>query len=111
VLNPPPLGLWISIGAVLYLGGCMPAPIPYYEHYAVKDLTVILLDQTSLHHRYEEMAGRAAVTLMGSDSSATIGSVRGFFDPRTNTIYCSKMDFAICGHELHHAIIGRFHPE
>ena len=102
---------WFSIGATLFLIGCVPAQHPYYEHYTIKELTVVLLDQASLHHRYEELAGRAAVTLMGSDSSATIGSVRGFFDPRTNTIYCSKMDFAICGHELHHAIIGRFHPE
>jgi hypothetical protein len=102
---------WLGIGTAFFLLGCVPVQQPYYERYAIKDLTVVLLDQTSLHHRYEEMAGHAAVTLMGSDSSATIGSVRGFFDPRTNTIYCSKMDFAICGHELHHAIIGRFHPE
>ena len=102
---------WFAIGATLFLIGCVPVQHPYYEHYTIKELTVVLLDQASLHHRYEELAGRAAVTLMGSDSSATIGSIRGFFDPRTNTIYCSKMDFAICGHELHHAIIGRFHPE
>ena len=110
-MSNPPRCFWVVLGAALCLAGCMPAHKTYYERYAIKDLTVILLDQASLHQRYEEMAGRAAVTLMGSDSSATIGSVRGFFDPRTNTIYCSKMDFAICGHELHHAIIGRFHPE
>ncbi|MBI5777487.1 MAG: hypothetical protein HY444_08860 [Nitrospirae bacterium] len=39
------------------------------------------------------------------------GTVKGFFDYKTNTIYCTKDNFDVCGHELFHAIMGRFHEE
>ena len=36
--------------------------------------------------------------------------VRAFFNPKTNTLYCQKWDFTYCGHELHHATDGAWHP-
>ena len=91
--------------------GCFHSSPPYYESHELKNLRVIWLDQAALHEQYEHMSGKPALALYGTDSSAGVQSIRGFFDFRTNTIYCSKMDFAACGHELHHAIIGHFRPE
>lgn len=93
------------------LPGCLHPSAPYYEPHELKNLRVVWLDQVSLHEQYELMSGKPALALYGTDSSAGVQSVKGFYDFRTNTIYCSKMDFTACGHELHHAIIGHFHPE
>lgn len=49
--------------------------------------------------------------MIGQDNLHELRIVRGFFDYTTNTIYCPKLDFETCGHELFHAIIGRFHHE
>jgi hypothetical protein len=91
--------------------GCLHPSASYYEPHELKNLRVVWLDQASLHEQYEQMSGKPALALYGTDSSAGVQSVKGFFDFSTNTIYCSKMDFTACGHELHHAIIGHFHPE
>jgi hypothetical protein len=91
--------------------GCFQSSAPYYEQHELKNLRVIWLDQAALHEKYEHMSGKPALALYGTDSSAGVQSIKGFFDFRTNTIYCSKMDFTACGHELHHAIIGHFHPD
>lgn len=93
------------------LFGCLQPSAPYYEQYELKNLRVVWLDQASLHDRYERISGKPSMALYGTDSSAGVQSVKGFFDFSTNTIYCSKMDFTACGHELHHAIIGHFHPD
>jgi hypothetical protein len=93
------------------LFGCLHPSAPYYEQHELKNLRVVWLDQASLHDKYEQMSGKPSMALYGTDSSAGVQSIKGFFDFRTNTIYCSKMDFTACGHELHHAIIGHFHPD
>ncbi|MDF0673696.1 MAG: hypothetical protein P0120_05045 [Nitrospira sp.] len=36
-----------------------------------------------------------------------IKTVRGFYDYATNTLYCVKWHFEICGH----AALGQFHPQ
>ena len=95
----------------LALGGCLQHPAPYYEQHELKNLRVVWLDQASLHGKYEEMSGKPAMALYGTGSSAGVQSVKGFYDFNTNTIFCSKMDFTACGHELHHAIIGHFHTD
>jgi len=103
---------WATLAALSFvLFGCLSPPAHYYEPHELKNLRVVWLDQASLHEQYEQMSGKPALALYGTDSSAGVQSVKGFFDFRTNTIYCSKMDFTACGHELHHAIIGYFHPE
>ena len=87
----------------------------YYETYEVKHLTVILLDDKALQRRWQYVSGRPAsktikFTVAGSQMSMA-DTVKGFFDYKTNTIYCTKTNFDICGHELFHAIMGRFHEE
>ena len=69
------------------------------------------MNEESLREKYEMLSGHASVQFSGLAASSTVKTVRGFFDFATNTIYCPKMNFEVCGHELHHAIIGRFHPD
>ncbi len=87
----------------------------YYETYEVKNLTVILLDDKALQRRWRAVSGRPAskaikFTVAGSQMNMS-DTVKGFYDYRTNTIYCTKDNFDVCGHELFHAIMGRFHEE
>jgi hypothetical protein len=87
----------------------------YYETYEVKHLTVILLDDKALQRRWQYVSGRPAsktikFTVAGSQMSMA-DTVKGFFDYKTNTIYCTKLNFDISGHELFHAIMGRFHED
>jgi hypothetical protein len=87
----------------------------YYETYEIKHLTVIILDDKALQRRWQYVSGRPAsktikFTVAGSQMSMA-DTVKGFFDYKTNTIYCSKANFDVCGHELFHAIMGRFHEE
>ena len=96
------------------VGGCASTPASYYERYEIPRLTVVLLDEASLQQKWVEVSGRPAVRLApptGYAQSMSVHTVKGFFDFATNTIYCPKMDFTVCGHELHHAVLGRFHPD
>ncbi len=108
------LGLLPStLALVLTMSGCAMAPNPYYESYELKHLTVVFLDEKTLHERWRKLTSQQPVSFRafsGSGHNPTIRTVRGFFDFRTNTIYCNKMDFAVCGHELHHAVLGQFTP-
>lgn len=99
---------------VAAMGGCASPPAPYYERYEIPRLTVVLLDEASLQQKWIEVSGKPAVRLAppsGYAQSTAMHTVKGFFDFATNTIYCPRMDFAVCGHELHHAVLGRFHPD
>ncbi|WP_447978985.1 hypothetical protein [Candidatus Nitrospira bockiana] len=99
------------VAALLLIAGCTSTPPAYYERYELRNLTVVLLDPPALRERYEAMYGKPALMLEHQDGGMGLKTVRGFFDYRTKTIYCSKLDFAVCGHELHHALMGRFHGE
>ena len=103
---------WL-LGLTLTFSGCsaFTQQSPYVETYTLTNLTVVFVDEDSLRQRYEQIAGQPAVRFSGPSASRTASTVRGFYDFRTNTIYCSKLDFDTCGHELHHAVIGRFHPD
>ncbi len=75
-------------------------------------LHVVLLDEQSLSETYEAHKGRPAVRLTMKDGlPSSISRVTAFYDIETRTIYCVKWDFENCGHELHHALLGRFHAE
>ena len=99
------------------LAGCMlPTKEHYEEKHVVTHLTVILMDEDSLQHKWREVSGKpsskhVSLTVGPDQLLAYDNTVRGFFDFTTNTIYCPRMNFEVCGHELFHAIIGRFHPE
>lgn len=87
----------------------------YHETHIIKNLTVILLDDKALQRSWQYVSGQPAsrtikFTVAGSQMS-TADTVKGFFDYKTNTIYCTKDNFDTCGPELFHAIKGRFHGE
>ncbi len=107
---------WCGLLACLLLlvGGCALAPSAYLERHHLNEVTVVFLDEESLQKEWERVTGNPAVAFRshGSSFSAySLHTVRGFYDFRTRTIYCSKMDFEVCGHELHHAVLGRFHAD
>lgn len=88
-------------------------PQPYEETYQVTHLTVILMDEASLQAKWKELSGRPSVRFIpkGADGAVAVQTIKGFFDYDTNTIYCPKLNFEVCGHELFHAILGEFHSE
>ena len=96
---------------MLNVSGCATGENTYYEKYDVQHLTVVFLDEQSLQDQYLVLSGRPPVEISGYGSSVNLKTVRGFFDGKTNTLYCPKMNFEVCGHELHHAVIGRFHAD
>jgi hypothetical protein len=98
-------------GTALVAVGCSGPQSSYYEKYEIQKLTVVFLDEQSLQEKYLLLSGRPPLEIFGYGSSISLKTVRGFFDSKGNTLYCPKMNFEVCGHELHHAVIGRFHPE
>jgi hypothetical protein len=96
---------------LLAISGCVTPQGTYSERHQVDGLTIVFLDEKSLQNLYAAMSRKPPVILSASPSSFSVTSVRGFYDFATKTIYCSKLDFEVCGHELHHAILGRFHPD
>ncbi len=86
--------------------------IRYRETHNLQRLQVVLLDEQSLSETYEAQYGRPAMRLtMKAGLPSSISRVTAFYDIETHTIYCVKWDFENCGHELHHALLGRFHAE
>lgn len=101
----------LAIFLLMAISGCVTAQGTYSERHEVDGLTVVFLDEKSMQDVYAAMSRKPAVILSASPSSFSVTTVRGFYDFATKTIYCSKLDFEVCGHELHHAILGRFHPD
>jgi hypothetical protein len=99
-----------TLFVMLYAGGCA-APERYYERHHVSDLTIVFLDQDSLRGKYALLTGKPAMTIHAAAAGTSVATVKGFYDFETKTLYCSKMDFEVCGHELHHAVIGHFHAD
>jgi hypothetical protein len=94
------------------LGGCTGFQDRYFETHKIKELTIVFLDEDSLHEQWKQVAGSDA-TLLKSQLRSTVPvvhTVRGFYDFTSKTLYCPKWNFEVCGHELHHAVIGQFHP-
>ncbi len=84
------------------------------ETYEIPSLRVVFLDRPQIQAKYEEITGQSAVMTtprLALHTQQRKEVVVGFYDYRTRTIYCPKMDFEVCGHELHHAVLGRFHLE
>ena len=102
---------WTGLALTL-LTGCT-APQRYVEEHAIKQLTVVFLDEQSLHERWSQIVGQNPIRFSSPMSSTTpiVQTVRGFYDYTTNTLYCEKWNFEVCGHELHHAALGQFHPQ
>ncbi|MBI4402094.1 MAG: hypothetical protein HY581_10745 [Nitrospirae bacterium] len=108
---------------LLAMTGCATGSGTYYEKHEITGLAVVFLDEQSLQAKWTDITGKE-FGIHGTPVSPTISDVpaapnqlpvvhkvRGVFDHRTNTIYCPKMDFEVCGRELHHAVLGQLHAE
>ncbi len=96
----------------LALTGCTISQSTPGEEYEVSQLRVVFLDEQQIQGKWEEITGKSAVMMtprLVLESRRREEAVVGFYDFRTRTIYCPKMNFEVCGHELHHAVLGRFH--
>jgi hypothetical protein len=95
------------------LAGCSTTSTRYVEEHDLRQLKVVFLDERSLHERWAHIAGRDPIRFAAPMSSAEpiVKTVRGFYDYSSNTLYCEKWNFEVCGHELHHAALGQFHPQ
>jgi hypothetical protein len=103
---------WPFLCGLLVLAGCSALqPTPYSEEYTLTNVTVVFLDEQTLRDRYQALSGHSGVLFSAFSPTPSVKTVRGFYDYRTKTIYCPKMDFLACGHELHHATLGRFHVD
>jgi hypothetical protein len=103
----------LAITTILSTSGCISLSDRYIEEYNVNQLTVVFLDERSLHERWTQIVGRDAVRFVATGNSLdpVVKTVRGFYDYSTNTLYCEKWNFEVCGHELHHAALGQFHSQ
>lgn len=104
--------VWTLVSVSLTACAWLRAP-SYEETYQVTHLTVVLMDEGSLQAKWRELSGRASVKFIpqGADGTVSVQTIKGFYDYETKTIYCPKLNFEVCGHELFHAILGPFHPE
>lgn len=108
------LDILASSVILLSLSGCMTDHALPGEKYKLSSLRVVFLDAPHMQAKYEEITGKSAVMMtprLALNTHRREEVVVGFYDFRTRTIYCPKMDFEVCGHELHHAVLGRFHFE
>jgi hypothetical protein len=105
--------LIIGLSTATVVSGCATIPSSYYERHELKGLTVVFLDQQSLHKQWTELSGRQPIVFASQTKAGlpNVKSLQGFYDVPTNTLYCPKWNFEVCGHELHHAVLGQFHAE
>ncbi len=103
----------LLVGLLYSSSGCSWTSNRYVERYELKSLTVVFLDENSLRKEWEQVARRDAVRFTSGMNSTVpvVKTVRGFYNFATNTLYCPKWNFEVCGHELHHAALGQFHAQ
>lgn len=128
----PPLGWAISIAGInqffqkiykglllvggLYLCGVSLAGCTqqgrYMETHEISSLKVVFLDAQSLEEVWKAKTGQPGTQFQPwlRGNLASVKTVRGFYDFSTETLYCPKWNYEVCGHELHHAALGHFHP-
>ena len=101
-----------SLALLAALSGCANGQLSRAEEYELSSLRVVFLDAPQMQAKWQEITGKSAVMMtprLVLDTHRREEVVVGFYDFRTRTIYCPKMDFEVCGHELHHAVLGQFH--
>ncbi len=93
------------------ISGCLGVQERYVEQHVIKNLTLVFLDEYSLHEQWKRTMGSEAVRFQPQMNSTVplVHTVKGFYDFSSNTLYCPKWNFEVCGHELHHAALGHFH--
>ncbi len=84
----------------------------YMETHEISNLKVIFLDDQSLQEMWKSKTGQPGTQFQPwlQGNLASVKTVRGFYDFSTETLYCPKWNYEVCGHELHHAALGHFHP-
>ncbi len=84
----------------------------YMETHDIVHLNVVFLDDKSIQDMWKSKTGQPGTQFQPwlRGDMASIKTVRGFYDFSTETLYCPKWNFEVCGHELHHAALGHFHP-
>ncbi len=111
-------GMWrqFGMGCVCVLLGislqaCGTSGARYTESYTISNLNVVFLDEQSLRQQWKKISGKSGVEFVQNMNMTTpqVKTVKGFYDFRTHTVFCPKWDFEVCGHELHHAVLGQFH--
>jgi hypothetical protein len=101
------MGVWLTL-----LFGALGCAGPHYiEEHEIRSLTVVFLDKESLQQQWKSASGHEAMRFSSSMSHdlPSLKVITGFYDFSSNTLYCSKWDYEVCGHELHHAVLGQFH--
>ncbi len=84
----------------------------YMETHEISHLKVVFLDDQSLQEMWETKTGQPGTQFQPwmQGNLASVKTIRGFYDFSTETLYCPKWNYEVCGHELHHAALGHFHP-
>jgi hypothetical protein len=84
----------------------------YMETHEISNLKVVFLDAESLKELWKSKTGQPGTQFQPwlRGNLASVKTVRGFYDFSTETLYCPKWNYEVCGHELHHAALGHFHP-
>ena len=102
-------GLWLC---VVNLGGCSQQG-RYMETHEISNLKVVFLDAESLKELWKSKTGQPGTQFQPwlRGDLASVKTVRGFYDFSSETLYCPKWNYEVCGHELHHAALGHFHPK
>ncbi len=101
----------VSLLLGISLQACTTSTSRYEESYAVPNLKIVFLDEQSLREAWTKHTGQPGVEFVQNmyKGMPQIKTVKGFYDFSTQTVYCPKWDFEVCGHELHHAVLGQFH--
>ncbi len=103
--------VWLLVLILLILDGCG-TPEKYREDHRLTNLHVVFLDNDTLHEEWAARTGQSGVEFMASRGQSNfpqVKTLKGFFDFTSNTLFCPKWNFEVCGHELHHAALGHFH--
>jgi len=108
-------GLVIAVGLLLCgvnLVGCTQHG-RYIETHEISNLKVVFLDAQSLAEKWEMKTGQPGTQFQPwlRGGLGSVKTVRGFYDFLTDTLYCPKWNYEVCGHELHHAALGHFHSK
>lgn len=101
-------GLWFF---GMNMAGCTQQS-RYMETHEISHLKVVFLDDQSLRDVWKMKTGQPGTQFQPwlQGDLASVKTVRGFYDFSTETLYCPKWNYEVCGHELHHAALGHFHP-
>ncbi len=96
--------------ALVFVGGCSSLGATYFEKHTIGEFQIVLLDEGALHKKWTEVSGQRSSSFdltSRSENAATLQVVTGFFEPGTNTMYCTNMDLDACGRELHHVVMTK----